>query len=131
MGPDLEMLSQRMAAMEEDALREFGDRFGPRFRSFFLSHGLPVADAEDLAVSCVTDIALKIGRYDPERGGRFEAWVFTLARRGLVDWWRRYRPAETLPEHLTAPGPEAAESDNLPAVVGAVREAVVRLSQDD
>ncbi|HEX7788564.1 MAG TPA: sigma factor, partial [Methylomirabilota bacterium] len=117
--------------MEEDAYREFAGYFGPRFRAFFLSRGLPVGETEDLATNCVTDIALKVGKYDPSRGGgRFEAWVFTLARRALVDWWRRRRAAEPLPDDLAFPEAVDEPTDNLAEAVDALREALAKLSAD-
>jgi len=126
MDPDLEALPRRMAAMEEDAYREFADFFGPRFQVFFRSRGLSAAEADDLAVTCVTDIALKVNRYDPGRGGRFAAWVFTLAHNALIDWWRRQRVSEPLPDELAV-----AETRDDPAslveVTYAVREAIAKL----
>lgn len=118
--------------MEEAAYREFASYFGPRFRTFFLSRGLPGGEAEDLATDCVTDIALKVGKYDPSRGGgHFQAWVFTLARRALIDWWRRRQATEPLPDDLVFPEDFDERSDNLAEAVDALREAFARLSADD
>jgi len=126
MHTDLEALAGRMAAMEEDAFREFADFFGPRLRALFRSRGLSAAEADDLAVTCITDIALKANRYDPSRGGRFAAWVFTLAYRALIDLWRRQPMSEPLPPELAL-----AESLDDPAelveLTDAVREAVAKL----
>jgi hypothetical protein len=69
---DIESLPARMAALEDDGFREFALYFGPRFRAFFLRRGLPEMEAEDLSVSCVTDVSLKIDKYDPHRGGHFD-----------------------------------------------------------
>lgn len=91
--------------------------------------------AEELAVSCVTDIALKVERYNPARGGRFDSWVFTLAYHALVDWWRANPREISLPDDLAEslvfhegeePDPQA-----LPDVVDAVRDAVARLPERD
>ena len=118
--------------MEEDAYREFASYFGPRFRTFFLNRGLPMGEAEDLATNCVTDIALKVGKYDPScAGGHFEAWVFTLARRALIDSWRRRRAAEPLPAELLFPEGFDEHSDKLADAVDALREAFAKLSADD
>jgi RNA polymerase sigma factor (sigma-70 family) len=124
--PEAERLPERMVALEDRAYQEFADHFGPRFRALFLHCGLVASDAEDLAVSCITDIALKVGRYRRSEGN-FEAWVFLLARRALVDWWRRHRPTQPLLEDLSAE--ESAAPD--PDLLQSVREALAKLSEDD
>src|ERR1700730_11791154 len=87
----IECLARRMSASEDEAFKEFSDLFGPRIRGYLIVHGLNPADAEDLAGSCITDIALKADRYREVEGAGFTAWVFTLVRHALVDWWRRRR----------------------------------------
>jgi RNA polymerase sigma factor (sigma-70 family) len=131
MDPDFEQLPHRMASRDSDAYREFAAFFGPRLRGFFRSRGLGIVDAEDLAVSCVTDIALKVERYDPDRGGRFVAWVYTLASRSLIDWWRRKPPTEPLPAQLPLLEVLNQNSSRLDEVVAAVREAMAKLSERD
>jgi RNA polymerase sigma-70 factor (ECF subfamily) len=131
-GFDFEELPQRLAALDEGAFREFAALFGPRLRALFVRRGLSTTDAEDLAMSCVTDISLKIDRYDPERGGHFAAWVFTLARHALADWWRKHRAIDMLPESLAAPeGELLMDSATVSGVVDAVREAVAQLPEPD
>jgi RNA polymerase sigma factor (sigma-70 family) len=102
-------------------------------RAFFVRRGLSTTDAEDLAMSCITDLALKSDRYDPERGGgRFASWVFTLARHALADWWRKHQPTSALPESLATPETGLLEeSAEVSAVVDAVREAVAKLPETD
>jgi len=129
--PDYDALSRRMVAMEEAAFCEFAKGFGPRFRAFFLNRGLSAAEAEDLAVSCVTDIALKVEKYSRDRGGRFEAWVFTLARHALMDWYRRRRVMSSIPEYLTVPEAQGEEAEPSTDLIDAVREAVSKLSEGD
>jgi len=123
-------LAHRMAALEEDAFLQFSEIFGPRFRRLFLNKGLSLTDAEDLAVSCVTDIALKVGQYRAEKGN-FEAWIFTLARHYLIDWWRHQHPdAQISDDLLDIPLPEEAVQPNF-EVVSAITQALERLSDKD
>ena len=117
--------------MEDQAFREFGDIFGPRLRAFFLVHGLAVSDAEDLAVSCVTDIALKVEKYKPMKDGGFEAWIFTIARHTLVNWWRNYRATVPLPDDLPTQEPPSDELGLNMEVILAVTDAVAQLSEID
>lgn len=125
---NLEQLAQRMVALEDQAYQDFADHFGRRFRTLFLHQGLGGSDAEDLAVSCISDIALKVDRYRPGAGaGGFAGWVFTLARNAVIDWLRRHRP--TVPLLEQAPAPSGPDSDQ--ELYHAVWEALAQLSPDD
>lgn len=126
----IEGLAIRMAALEEQSYVDFADIFGPRLKTYFMRRGLSPADAEDLSVSCVTDIALKISKFQPIREGGFEAWVFTLARHSLSDWWRARHETLPLPEQLEAM-PHSDEPEPQPEVVTAVRDALEQLSETD
>jgi len=100
-------------------------------RALFIRSGLSTTEAEDLAVSCVTDIALKAGQYHQVPGGSFAAWVFTIARHALASWWRKNRSTEELPDDLVAPEPGPEEAATVSAIVAAVREAVAKLPEAD
>ena len=128
---NLEDLARRMSALEEESFYEFAGFFGPRFRALFLSRGLTRADAEELSVSCVTDISLKVGQYKPVADGSFEAWVFTLARRYVIDWWRARQPSLPLPDDLPLSTPSVEEPEPDSELVVAVRAALAQLSEAD
>ena len=129
---EMEDLAARMAAFEEQAYVEFADMFGPRLRAFFVKRGLAGADAEDLAVSCVTDIALKIDKYHSQARGAFAAWVFTVARNYMIDWLRATKTAEPLPETLPAAPADFNSEDEIDLnVAQAVTEALAMLSPSD
>jgi RNA polymerase sigma-70 factor (ECF subfamily) len=127
---DIDGLATRMGALEEEAYNEFAHVFGPRLRAFFIRRGLTETDAEDLAGSCVTDIALKVNKYRQLTEGGFAAWVFTLARRALSDWRRTYRPTEPLSDDFAAPSVEGDGEADLSAVQ-AVQEALSQFSELD
>jgi RNA polymerase sigma factor (sigma-70 family) len=132
-GSDMNMedLARRMCELDELAFQEFADYFGSRFRSIFFRRGLLFSDAEDLAVSCVTDIALKVEQYHPIEGKSFEAWVFTLARRALIDWWHaRWATvsiSEDFPSDLSFDDEPGRDSE----LTSAVKDALARLSETD
>lgn len=128
---DMEDLARRIRELDEDAYREFSDYFGPRFRSMFLKRGLQMADAEELAVSCITDISLNVEQYKTVEGGSFEAWVFTLARHAYTNRWRALKEADALPENLPSPTTGEDESGPNPELISAVQEALARLSDTD
>ena len=126
-------LAARMLAAEESAFAEFADYFGPRFRSLFISRGLSPSDAEDLAVSCVTDTALKVDKFRAE-GGNFEGWVFTVARNYVADWRRRRKLGTVAIDEADAvakPADGGRETEPNEEVVAAVREALTQLPEGD
>jgi RNA polymerase sigma factor (sigma-70 family) len=128
---EIDSLATGMLALEDEAYNEFARIFGPRLRALFIRQGLTMADAEDLAVSCVTDIALKVEKYKQISEGGFGAWVFTLARHALADWRRSHHPTEELPDDLAAQLiPADDEEQNLDAIL-AVREALAQFSEMD
>jgi len=124
-------LARRMAGLEEDAFCEFADEFGPRLKAFFLRERLNVSDAEDLAAQCVGDIALKVGRFDPDKGGNFSGWAYALARNALVDWLRRRRPETFLEDLPEAQWAQLERAEPNMEVVSAVNEALGKLSEND
>jgi RNA polymerase sigma-70 factor (ECF subfamily) len=123
-------LATRMLSLEDDAFKKFAQLFGPRFRAYFQRGGLSPADAEDLAVSCVTDIALKIEKYEQKEGASFSAWVFSISRNYLADWWRKNRQMEPLPTDLSVNDVKADEMTQSPSVI-AVREAISTMTEDE
>jgi len=127
----VEDLASRMGASDEQAFQEFAEQFGPQIRAFFMSKGLRAADAEDLAVSSVTDICLRVEKYEYQEDGGFEGWVFTLARHFLADWRRSYPVVEALPDDLEDPGPVPEKTKKRRTAIVAVRQAVKQLSETD
>lgn len=122
-----------MARAEEPAFEVFSQLYGPRLRAYLLYHRVPIDEAESLSVSLVTDIALKSSRFQVERGGLFDSWVFTLARNGLVDWYRqkhRFGIEYPLEDHLL---PSEVEADPVAQkdLIDAVEQALAKLSAID
>jgi RNA polymerase sigma factor (sigma-70 family) len=133
----MERLAKRMMALDEQAYKEFADIFGPRFKAFLLSKRVGISEAEDLAVSCITDVARKVakGKYRCTKGGKFETWVFKVAHNGLLDWFRKgkgKRQAEVpLVGDVPAQNPVREESQASRDVMCAVHEALAQLSEGD
>lgn len=136
---ELESLAWRMAAGEEVAFAEFGRRFGPRLWAFFHRLGLSPADAEEMAVTSVTEVSLRILQYTPSLDGRFTGWVYTVAYRLMVDWKRRNRRHEaSLSDAVTSQLPAIQLDDDRKAtsaeqamIVGAVQDAMEELPEVD
>jgi RNA polymerase sigma-70 factor (ECF subfamily) len=125
-------LVQRLVAVESAAFEEFALIFGPRFRRFFMRHGLGQTEAEDLAATCVTDIALKVAKYRPDEGS-FTSWAFTLAHHAMVDSAKKARreseASQELARESSHPSPrEESLPDELAAEIDAV---ILELSPAD
>ncbi len=84
-----EILAVRLAQGEAEAFWELFDTFGPRLVLFFTRRGVPNTDAENLALECLQNVRRQIGKYQRQEDGSFTGWVFTMARRKRIDWWRR------------------------------------------
>jgi len=127
----VEDLPRRLLDLEPQAFQDFARAFSTSFRRFFLDRGLPPFEAEDQALSLITDIPLKVigGHYHERDGSSFTSWVFALLRNAATDWWRRrYRDVDVVPIRE-----DAAESKDEPwdprdiDVVLAVRDALAAL----
>lgn len=131
---NLAHLAARMLDADEQAFVEFADYFGPRFRALFISRGLSPSDAEDLAVSCVSDTALKVDKYRAENSGNFEAWTFTIARHYVADWQRKKKLGTVALDESTAaalPAPDDFDVEPNKEIVAAVQDALIQLTEAD
>ena len=85
---DFDRWARLVSHGDELAAREFADWAGPALRAFFHNRGMSWDAAEELAVTCVTDVVLKVqeGGFG---GGRFDSWIFALAKNRQIDLIRR------------------------------------------
>ena len=139
----MEILAVRLAQGEAEAFWELFDIFGPRLVAFFTRRGVPEADAENLALECLQTVRRQIGKYKQLEEGSFTGWIFTMARRKRIDWWRRN--GTTIPledgmlKNLTVDETQllelliALEEDHEPPDVTsrAVHDALKQLSEAD
>ena len=79
---------------DRDAFAQIVDRWQTRLINFFFRSTGNRADAEDLAQETFIELSRVAARYQPR--GNFRAFVFTLARRRLIDGYRKKarRPLE-------------------------------------
>jgi RNA polymerase sigma-70 factor, ECF subfamily len=112
-GPEFPAVLAAAATGDEDAFGRLWQDLQPRLLRYFLVAAPAVA--EDLASETWLGVVRGIGRF---RGGEpaFRAWVFTIARHGVLDWRRRAarRVTEDLPAagqaELAAPDDPAADA---------------------
>jgi RNA polymerase sigma-70 factor (ECF subfamily) len=128
----LEGLPERLIALDPKAFEEFARDFGGVFRHYFLDSGLQPFEAEDQAVSLISDITLKVvnGHYHQRDDGSFRAWVFAVLRTAVKDCWRkrgRQLPSALLREDTPQQAASRAEPDL--DLILAVREAIAGLPE--
>lgn len=128
---NLDDLANRMRTLDEESFHEFAAFFGPRFKALFIRKGLMESDAEDLAASSITDIALKIDKYRVTQDGTFKAWVYRLAYHCLVDWWRGRQATIPLSDDLSSSSVSTDEIEPNLEVILAVRDSMAQLSKAD
>jgi RNA polymerase sigma factor (sigma-70 family) len=127
----MEAVAQRMQAGESAAFEAFADAFGPRLLRFFVYRGLSAADAESLAVSAVSDIAVKIDQFAPRGPGSFSRWVYRVADNALRDQLRLRRPGLLADAGALPAPPEGEEGEGEPELTQAILTAVGELTEPD
>lgn len=130
-----------MAEMASEELRAFYDRMLPRIHGYFVRRVGDIAVAEDLTQETFLSAVRELRR--GRRVEHLDAWVFSIARRRLVDHWRgrereERRMARAAAEVATRPLPSAigdlAAAETLAALgalPGAQRAALVLHYLDD
>lgn len=111
---DVNALVERAQAGDRAALGALYDHLAGRVYRFALFRVGSRADAEDLTQRTFLKMIETLPRYQA-RGIPFEAWLFRLARNGVIDHLRRRRthqPLEALAE-AGSPGPTPEESAEL------------------
>jgi RNA polymerase sigma factor (sigma-70 family) len=127
----IEEIPARLVDREPKAFQDFARAFGTAFRSHFLDKGLEPYEADDLAISLLTDIPLKVikGHFHHREDGSFKAWVFALMRNAGNDWWRKRRGVDVVPIRDDVPEPVERPLDERADLVLAVRDALAVLPE--
>lgn len=127
--PDLDELVARLQAGHDPAAVDaLAPALGEVLFRFLLTRGLSTADADDLSVSLVTDVILKIDRFDARGPGSFRRWLLQVARNALIDRLRRKRPGPLPPSFDVPEEDDWAEPTD---EIEAVRRAVAELGEPD
>ena len=95
--PRLEEMERNMDASLEAI---YGD-FHSSLRSFTLRRVSDLDTAEDI----LQDVYLKIHLHisDLQKGESLESWIYRITRNVIIDYYRRVRPQDDLPESLASP----------------------------
>lgn len=88
----------RKAAQNPKAFGELFDRYSLKVYQYTYSRVHHHETAEDITSQVFHDAFEGISHYKPI--GPFAAWLFTIARRRIADFFRRANPADELPDNL-------------------------------
>ncbi|MDA0803254.1 MAG: sigma-70 family RNA polymerase sigma factor [Planctomycetota bacterium] len=121
----------RAAAGDTAAWGQLVDHYGERLYRYARSRGLDPDTAEEVAQDCFVRVVSKLGDY--VEAGRFEPWLFTIARNLVLDELRRVprRPQAIDPEELVAISPEVPPGGEpeSPISLAGLEDAMARLSE--
>ena len=73
---------------------EFVSRYQPRIFQWCRRWGLQESDAHDVSQNVMLELSQQMQRFEYESGGRFRAWLRTVARRAWYDYARRRKRVE-------------------------------------
>ena len=115
---------------DRDAFAQIVDRWQTRLINFFYRSTGNRADAEDLAQETFIELNRAAARYQPQ--GTFRAFVFTLARRRLIDGYRKKarRPLEYVDPSEYFMQSQAESSDQIREIEEAFHCALTALPEN-
>ena len=116
-----------IAGGDRSAFASIVDRWQTRLINFFYRSTSNRSDAEDLAQETFIDLYRAAGRYQPR--GTFSAFMFTLARRRLIDSYRKKsrRPMELIDPTDFVMQQQAHEIDHTAEIEEAFHRALTDL----
>ena len=131
---DWERLVQSSLAGDEHARGELVAGMALVVRAYYRRRGLSRADAEELAVSTVSDVVLTLGSYESAEGRSFLRWLYGVCRKKRADEFRRrYRGGEQSLAEMQPSARVIADSppESLSIAREALEDALSQLSRED
>ena len=113
-------LWNRISKGDPEAFDGFYRECAPRLLGFLRHLVSGNQAAEDLMQNAFTEIWRRPSGLDPERGSP-RAYLFGVARKQAMEWWRRHRPGDELDDK---PGPAYIETSSI------IADAFNRLSTE-
>ena len=104
-------LWKKISNGDPEAFDDFYRQCAPRLLRFLRHLVGEDQAAEDIMQNAFTEIWRRPAGFDPERGG-LRAYLFGVARKQAMDWWRRHCPEDELTEN---PGPSYIETSSIVA----------------
>jgi RNA polymerase sigma-70 factor (ECF subfamily) len=119
-----------IGAGDRAAFTSIVDRWQTRLINFFYRSTSNRSDAEDLTQETFIELYRAAGRYEPR--GTFNAFIFTLARRRLIDSYRKKsrRPLELIDPTDFVMQQQAERTDNTAEIEEAFHRALADLPEN-
>lgn len=115
------------AKQDQDALGELYERYVDRIYNYLYYRTGNVHDAEDLTARVFVRTVRHIGNYE-DRGAPFSAWLYSIARNMLSNWYRdrskrKLLPLDSIAQKSGGDGPErrTEQSEDKDALLAAIR----------
>lgn len=121
-------LLARCRQNDPDALGELYDAYAARIYAFIYYKVHHRETAQDLLADTWLKVIQKIGSFDAGKG-TFSGWLHVIARRTVIDHYRRLRPTDSLEDSWgLSGGPDPARDAEFAMKVADVREHLAALS---
>lgn len=88
--PPDERIIKGLQRGDETAQEDFVNRYVPILKGFLKNRfGLLNADANEVVQDTLYKAIVNIHKYELGRGGKFDTWVFEIAKNAAIDWRRK------------------------------------------
>ena len=88
METSVSMLERLAGAPTDDDWRRLDDLYRPLLRAWIARAGVPASDANDLVQEVLLVVVGRIGEFERRREGSFRAWLRTILKNKLTDYFR-------------------------------------------
>lgn len=118
-----------IAGQSPDAFAILYSRYLPKVYGYVMKRVQNTAEAEDITSSIFMNVLDGLIERKYRAGSCFPAWLFSIARRRLVDFYNR-RQSTPLEESLPCPAPDAATIAESNADLNQLSELLSRMDAD-
>ena len=88
METSVSMLERLAGAPTDDDWRRLDDLYRPLLRAWIARAGVPASDANDLVQEVLLVVVGRIGEFERRREGSFRAWLRTILKKKMTDYFR-------------------------------------------
>jgi RNA polymerase sigma-70 factor (ECF subfamily) len=88
METSVSLLGRLADSPTDDDWRRLDDLYRPLLRAWTARAGVPASDADDVVQEVLHVVSTKIGEFERHREGSFRAWLRTILKNKLTDYFR-------------------------------------------